>query len=103
MIDWGVVAAYVTPLIAAIGLAATWFTWQQRKRDTRVAAQISAATSALELEQRLTRERLAQMEATLEQHGRTLEQQAATFTQALVAIGRIEGRLAGPLASQPGA
>ena len=103
MIDWGLVAAYIGPLLVAIGLVAGWFSYQQRRREKQVRELIREATADLVLEQRLTRDRLTQMEAQLTLQARHLDKQDDVLSAALQAIARIEGRLAGPLPlSSPG-
>ena len=98
MIDWGVVAAYIAPLVATIGFVAAWFSRQQRRREKWIEQQIATATAELVLEQKLTRERLGQMDAQLALQARHLDKQDDVLSAALQAIARIEGRLAGPVA-----
>lgn len=101
MIEWGVVAAFIGPLIAAIGLSAGWFTYLGRRRDERFAAQIAAVTGKLEANQLVMAERIAQVESSLAQQARHLDKQDDALTTAMQAIARIEGRLAGPLTMTP--
>lgn len=90
MIQWGVVAAFTGPLIAAIGLAAGYFAWSGKRRDERVAAQIKAVTERLDF-------RVSQVETALDKQSRHLDKQDEALSTAMQAIARIEGRLAGPV------
>lgn len=97
MIDWGVVAAFIGPLIAAIGGVAAWFAWLGKRRDKRVGEQIQAVTDRLDF-------RISQVETTLGRQQDHLDKQDAALSMAMQGIARIEGRLAGPVAvtAQPG-
>lgn len=86
MINWGVVAAFISPLIAALALLGGWFAWLGRQRDKRVADQIASVTDRLEV-------RITQVEATLTQQTAHLERQDAALTTTMQAVARIEGRL----------
>jgi uncharacterized YccA/Bax inhibitor family protein len=90
VIEWGVVAAFVGPLIGAIGGVAAWFAWLGKRRDSRVATQIHAVTERLDL-------RITQVESTLANQTRHLDKQDEVLNSALQAIARIEGRLSGPV------
>jgi hypothetical protein len=90
MIDWAVVAAFVGPLVGAIGLAAGWFAWIAKRRDKRVADQIDSVTKALEF-------RITQVEVALSKQSDHLDKQDGALLSAMTAIARIEGRLAGPV------
>ena len=100
MINWGVVAAFCGPLIAAIAGVGAWFTWIGHRRDARVAlqikegtAEIAAVTSKLDL-------RMTQVENSLSNQARHLDKQDEALQVAMQAIARIEGRLAGPIQIQ---
>ena len=90
MIDWGNVAAFTGPLIAAIGLIAAWFAWLGKRRDARVADQIAAVTERLDF-------RISQVEVTQAKQSEHLDKQDAALSTAMQGIARIEGRLAGPV------
>ena len=97
MVDWAAVAAYIGPLLVAIGLVAGWFSRVQAQREKRVQEQIAAATSAIAAENRLTQARLTAVETALDVQARHLDKQDDVLSAALQAIARIEGRLAGPV------
>lgn len=98
MIQWGVVAAFCGPLVAAIVGVAAWFAWIGKRRDQRVKEQIQAVTDRLDF-------RISQVETSLARQQEHLDKQDAALSQAMQGIARIEGRLAGPVAvtAQPGA
>lgn len=87
MINWGEVAAFTGPLIAAIGLIAGWFAWLGKKRDQRVAEQIKGVTDRLDF-------RITQVEKTLTQTQEHLDRQDTALATQGQAIARIEGSMA---------
>lgn len=97
MIEWGVVAAFTGPLVAAIGLASGWFAYLGKQREKRVGGQISEVTSKLESNQLLMQERINQVESALQSQARHLDKQDDALMAAMQAVARIEGRLAGPV------
>lgn len=94
MVDWAVVAAFLAPLVAAIGLIAGWFAWLGKRRDKRVAEQIQAVTDRLDF-------RISQVEETQRRQSDHLDKQDAALSMAMQGIARIEGRLAGPVSVTP--
>ena len=97
MINWATVAAYIGPLLVAIGGVAGLFSRQAKQREARIGERISAATASIEAENRLTQQRLAQVETLIEANTRHLDKQDDALLVAMQAIARIEGRLAGPV------
>lgn len=95
MIDWPVVAAFIGPLIAAIGLATGWFAWLGKRREERARVLTREIVSGLEANQLLMQQRIAQVELAM-------EKQSTTLGRAMEAIARIEGRLAGPVSVEVG-
>jgi hypothetical protein len=90
VVDWAVVAAYLGPLIAAIAGIAAWFAWLGKRRDERVADQIAAVTTRLDF-------RITQVETQITNLTGHLNKQDDALSQAMQAVARIEGRLAGPV------
>lgn len=93
MVNWSVVAAFIGPLIGAIGLAAGFFAYLNKVREKRIGEQIAAATASFETNQRLLQEHLNQVDTALITQGKQIEKQNDTLIQAVQAIARIEGRL----------
>lgn len=87
MVDWAVVAAFVGPLIGAIGGVGAWFAWLGKRRDQRIGEQIKAVTDRLDF-------RITQVERTLSQTQEHLDRQDVTLANQGQAIARIEGSMA---------
>ena len=102
MIQWGAVAAFTGPLIAAITLVSGWFAWLGKQREKRTGEQISAVTSELRSAQLLMQQRIGQMETALTSQGLHLDRQDNALAAALQATARIEGRLMGPATTPSG-
>lgn len=97
MVNWALVAAYIGPLLVAIGLVSAWFQRSAKKRDERVAGQIATVSNDLVTNQKLQQQQIDQMKEALAQQTKHLDQQDQTMAIALQSIARIEGRLAGPI------
>lgn len=94
MINWIAVAAFIGPLVAALGLVATWYAYLSRQREKRVNIQITQVTGKFEANQVLLQARIDQVEVAIQLNAHQLEKQNDTLLTALQAIARIEGRLA---------
>lgn len=95
MVNWSIVTAFIGPLIAAIGLAAAFIAYLNKQREKRISEQIKDATSVLELNQRLTQERMQHFEDALAVQVKQNEKQNDALLAMAQSIARIEGRLSG--------
>lgn len=86
MVDWANVAAFITPLVAAIVAVGGWFAWLDRKRKEFIQTAVNQALATLEI-------RISAMEKSYAILGTHLDRQDTALAQALQSIARIEGRL----------
>lgn len=96
MVNWSVVAAFCSPLIAAIALVGAWFTWIGHRRDAKVAQQIKDGTAEIVQTTAQLTMRMAVVENGLATQGAHLSKQDETLQTLMQSMARIEGRLAGP-------
>lgn len=82
------VAAFISPLIAAMALLGGWFAWLGKRREKLIRDVVDAAFQALN-------SRLTIVENTLVAQNKQLDKQDSALSQAMQAIARIEGRLMG--------
>jgi uncharacterized membrane protein YccC len=92
LVEWTVVAAFVGPLIAAMGLLGAWFAWIGKRREQLIRGIVQQSFEALN-------SRLTIVENTLANQNKQLDKQDTALAQAMTAVARIEGRL---MADGPG-
>lgn len=80
------VAAFISPLIAAMALLGGWFTWMGNRREKLIREIVDGAFQALN-------SRLTVVENSLVAQNKQLDKQDSALSQAMQAIARIEGRL----------
>ena len=85
-IPWAEVAAFIGPLIAAIGLLGGLIAWIMTRTARYVQQQVTQVQS-------VTNERIATLAETLKHQGEILERQQASIANTSVTVARIEGRL----------
>lgn len=95
MIDWATVAAFIVPLIGAMGSIAAWYAWLAKKRDARVAQQIKDATTPLITSQMLMQQQMDSLTASQARIVLHLDKQDESLSTAMQGIAEIKGRLAG--------
>lgn len=87
-IQWGVVAAFVVPLLAGLGLLGTFLGWLQKRRNQITQAQITMITDLLDM-------RLQNVETGLVKQSEQMTEFSKAMLSVSTQIARIEGRLMG--------
>jgi len=93
--QWSVVAAFVGPLIGAMGVLGAWFAWLGKRREKLIGAIVEQAFQVLN-------SRLTIVENTLAGQNKQLDKQDTALAAAITAVARIEGRLMADGHAAPG-